>query len=157
MYSFAIQTLVDITDNGNLKQAFPFKSKSGYLIHDAYSLEIARNQNSNFNTLIQLLQVRGNITFDKPIVQTEIVLNQDRLFGTHYEGRANYWTFVWETEQADVYRSEDDAVGQLISDFDNIPILMFCKETVTFPSSAFLTQDPKFKNTQFTYLGEQTK
>lgn len=157
MYSFAIQTLVDITENGDLKREFPFKTLSGELVHDKHSLDIARSQNSNFTTLIQLLQMRGNIVWEKPPVRAEITLSQDRIFGSHYEGRANYWTFMWEVEQSEVYNDMNTPCGSLITDFDNVPILNFCKETVTFPSSAFITQDHKFKNTQFIYLGIQTK
>ena len=50
MHEYRIHTLVDITDNGNLKQAFPFKTEAGEVIHDKHSLSIARRQNSNFNT-----------------------------------------------------------------------------------------------------------
>lgn len=157
MYSFAIQTLVDITENGNLKREFPFKTKSGELIHDSHSLEVARNQNANFTTLIQLLQVRGNIVWQEGPVRSETVLNQNKIFGTHYEGKATMWTFVWETEQQDVYNDIQTPCGSLITDFDYVPVLNFCKETVTFPASAFITQDAKFKNTQFTYLGVQAK
>lgn len=157
MYSFAIQTLVDITENGNLKQDFPFKTLSGELIHDTHSLSTARNQNANFTTLIQLLQVRGNIVWEKQPVRSEIVLSQDRIFGSHYEGKATVWTFMWEVEQPDVYNDLQTPCGSLITDFDYVPILTFCKESVTFPANAFITQDPKFKNTQFTYLGIQTK
>jgi hypothetical protein len=157
MHSFAIQTLVDITENGNLKQAFPFKTLSGELVHDAYSLEIARNQNANFTTLIQLLQVRGNISWDKHPIRSEILLSRDNTFGSHYEGKANLWTFVWETEQSDVYNDLETPCGSLVMDFDYVPILTFCKESVTFPTNTFITNDLKFKNTQFTYLGQQAK
>ena len=157
MYSFAIQTLVDITDNGDLKQVFPFKTKSGDLVHDPHSLTIARNQNSNFTTLVQLLQVRGNITWQQGPVRSEIALRDKKTFGTHYDGQATMWTFVWETEQPDVYNDLNTNCGGLITDFDNVPVLTFCKESVTFPANAFITQDPKFKNTQFTYLGQQAK
>lgn len=159
MYSFAIQTLIDITDNGDIKKDFPFKSLSGDLIHDTHSLAVARNQNANFTTLKQLLQVRGNITWKNPPVRSEIVLSQDKIFGTQYEGKASVWTFVWEVEQSDVYNDFElkTPCGALITDFDYVPIIAFCKESVTFPANAFITQDPKFKNTQFTYLGVQAK
>ena len=157
MYSFAIQTLVDITENGNLKKEFPFKTLSGELIHDKHSLEIARNQNSNFTTLVQLLQMRSNIVWDKPPIRSELVLTQDRTFGSHYEGKANCWTFMWQTEQSEIYNDMGTSCGSLVTDFDCVPILTFCKESVTFPANTFITQDHKFKNTQFTYLGIQTK
>jgi hypothetical protein len=153
MYNFAIQTLIDITDNGDLRKEFPFRSKSNELIHDKHSLETARNQNSNFTTMIQLLQLRGNIHHDMTPVRSEIILSQEKLFGSHYEGKANVWTFEWRTEQQDVYDDLQTPCGSLVTDFDYVPVITFCKESVTFPANAFITQDHKFKNTQFIYLG----
>jgi hypothetical protein len=69
MHEYRIHTLVDITENGNLKQAFPFKTRNGEVIHDKHSLAIARNQNNNFNTILQLLQLRGNITSEIKVIQ----------------------------------------------------------------------------------------
>ena len=51
MHEYRIHTLVDITDNGNLKQQFPFTTSAGVEVHDKHTLAIARNQNSNFSTL----------------------------------------------------------------------------------------------------------
>ena len=64
MHEYRIHTLVDITENGNLKQQFPFKTPSGDEINDKHSLAVARNQNSNFSTMLQLLQMRTNITWE---------------------------------------------------------------------------------------------
>jgi hypothetical protein len=153
MYTFSISTLIDITSNGNLKKTFPFKTDSGELVHDAHSLEIAKNQNTNFTTLIQLLQIRGNIIWDDIPHRQEIILNQQNIFGRKYEGKANLWTFEWEVEQSDVYNNFDEQCGSLINDFDSVPIINFCKETVTFPSSSFITNSPDFTNTVFNYKG----
>ena len=51
MHLYRIHTLVDITNNGNLKQKFPFKTDANEVIHDKHSLAIARNQNSNFKSI----------------------------------------------------------------------------------------------------------
>ena len=50
MYEYKIHTLIDITENGNLKQTFPFKTIANEVVHNKESLIIARNQNSNFST-----------------------------------------------------------------------------------------------------------
>ena len=92
MYEFLIHTLVDITDNGNLRKEFPFKTNANELIHDRESLAIARNQNSNFNTMLQLFQMRGNITWERtPIRESRTIGNTK--FGTAYEGKQNVWHF----------------------------------------------------------------
>ena len=40
MHEYRLHTLVDITENGNLKQQFPFKTLAGNEIHDKHSLEL---------------------------------------------------------------------------------------------------------------------
>ena len=41
MHTYSITTLIDITENGVLRNQFPFKTKSGELVHDAATLAIA--------------------------------------------------------------------------------------------------------------------
>jgi hypothetical protein len=152
MHEYRIHTLVDITDNGNLKQPFPFKTPSGELIHDRHSLAVARDQNSNFNTMLQLLQMRGNITWEQPPMRiTDTIRNH--AFGSFYEGTQTTWHFQFFTEQSGVYGDEQDPVAQLVDDFHQVPVVSFCKETVTFPHSTFDTQDLRTLNTYFSYAG----
>ena len=144
--------MVDITENGNLKQAFPFKTPSGEMIHDRHSLAVARDQNSNFNTMLQLLQMRGNITWELPPYRiTDTIKNHT--FGSFYEGTQTSWHFQFFTEQSGVYGDLQDPVAQLVEDFHHVPIVSFCKETVTFPLSTFDTQDLRTLNTYFSYAG----
>tara|TARA_R110002153_G_scaffold106438_2_gene245744 strand:- start:71 stop:541 length:471 start_codon:yes stop_codon:yes gene_type:complete len=156
MYEYRIHTLVDITDNGNLKQQFPFKTTADEVIHDKHSLAIARNQNSNFNTLLQLLQMRANITWEVPPKRVNDTLGNSN-FGSFYEGKHNTWHFQFFTEQSGVYGDDDMMTSSLISDFHNVPIVSFCKETTTFPLSTFDTENLKTINTYFSYSGYQDK
>ena len=90
MFEYKIHTLVDITNNGNLKQAFPFKTLAGDVVHDKDSLAIARNQNNNFTTLIQTLQLRSNISWEiNPQKLNGPIANYK--FGPAYEGVQNSW------------------------------------------------------------------
>jgi len=151
MHTYSITTLVDITENGVLRNQFPFKTKSGELVHDSATLAIARNQQANFTTLIQLLQMRSNIDWeDTPVKQTDNITN--RRFGSVFEGRHATWQFEWQVEQSEVYAFDSDPVGGLIQDFDQIPIINFCKETAAFPRNVFNTQDPRYINTYFTKI-----
>ncbi len=148
MNIYIAYTLVDITDNGNLNLKFPFTAKSGDLIHDKETLAIARQQQSNLNTLIQTIQCRANITWqDKPVRDNTVTANTR--FGTQYAGKQNVWAFVFESEQSDVFALGNDPVGALEQDLDSIPILSFCKETATFPVNAFITQNDKTRNLYF--------
>ena len=65
MHEYRLHTLVDITDHGNLKRTFPFTSNAGVLINDKNSLSLAKNQHNNFSTMLQILQMRGNITWEQ--------------------------------------------------------------------------------------------
>ena len=156
MHEYRVHTLVDITENGNLKQPFPFKTKSGEMIHDRHSLAVARDQNSNFNTMLQLLQMRGNIMWELPPHRiTDTIRNH--AFGSFYEGTQTTWHFQFVTEQSGIYGDEQDPTAQLVEDFHHVPIVSFCKETVTFPLSTFDTQDLRTLNTYFSYAGTVDK
>ena len=74
MHEFYAHTLVDITLNGKLQRPFPFESDSGEMIQDKESLLLAKSQNSNFNTLLQLLQIRGNIVYENGPMKIEQTL-----------------------------------------------------------------------------------
>jgi len=153
MHEYRIHTLVDITDNGNLKKPFPFKSLSGEIIHDKQTLSIARNQNSNFATMVQLLQMRGNITWEVPPEKMEMPNLGNHMFGSFYEGKHTTWHFQFFVEQSGVYGDEIDPSGNLVDDFHHVPIVSFCKETATFPLSTFDTRNVKTINTYFSYAG----
>jgi hypothetical protein len=84
------------------------------------------------------------------VKQTDSVAN--RRFGSVFEGRHATRQFEWQVEQDGVYAFDGDAVGGLIQDFDQIPIINFCKETAAFPRNVFNTQDPRYINTYFTKI-----
>jgi hypothetical protein len=156
MYEYRVHTLVDITDNGNLKRAFPFKGISGEVIHDKQSLAMARNQNSNFTTMLQLLQMRANVTWDQPPMRVNDTLG-NMGFGKFYEGKHTTWHFTFFSEQPGLYGDERDPTANLVGDFHHVPIVSFCKETATFPLSTFDTQNLETLNTYFSYAGISNK
>ena len=156
MYEYSVHTLIDITENGNLKQTFPFKTIANEVVHDKHSLAIARNQNANFNTMSQLLQIRGNITWETPPMRLNDPIANMR-FGSVYDGKQNSWHFTFFVEQPEVYGNPQEPTAQLMDDFHLVPILNFCKETATFPTATFITQDVKTINTYFSYQGITNK
>ena len=156
MYEFRVHTLVDITDNGSLHKPFPFKTPSEEVVHDKHTLAMARNQNNNFNTMLQLLQIRGNVTWEVPPLRINDTLGNSA-FGSVYEGKHLSWHFTFFAEQNEVYGDHLNPTAQLIDDFNLVPIINFCKETATFPTSTFITQDSRTINTYFSYAGEANK
>lgn len=141
MHEYRIHTLVDITENGNLKQQFPFKTLAGSEIHDKQTLAIARNQNSNFATMLQLLQMRGNITWEHPPQRVELPDLGNHRFGSYYEGRQSTWHFQFFTEQSGVYGEIEDPTENLVDDFSLVPIIADCTNTAHLPLHTFVTKE----------------
>jgi|TARA_R100000027_G_scaffold49215_1_gene37776 hypothetical protein len=141
MHEYRIHTLVDITENGNLKQQFPFKTKHGVIVKDKQSLAIARDQNANFNTLIQLLQLRGNIVWEQSPQKIEVDNLGNYGFGSYYEGKQNTWHFQFFTEQNDVYGDIYDPTANLTQDFNLVPVNPDCSNTAHLPISTFITEN----------------
>ena len=155
MTTYFLQTLVDISDNGPLNRSFPFTSKCGQLIHDKESLQIAKNQQQNFNTLIQTLQIRANISWQNPPVCGEIITANTQ-YGSKYSGKHKSWGFVFQTEQSSVYQGNHGPVDLLHQDLNYIPIVNFCKETTTFPKNIFITEDSEYRNVFVMELASET-
>lgn len=140
-HEYRIHTLVDITDNGNLKRPFPFTTESGDVVHDKYTLSIARNQNSNFSTMIQLLQMRGNITWEHAPQKIELPDLGNHVFGSYYEGKHTTWHFQFFTEQAGVYGDFAEPTASLVEDFSLVPVVADCMNTAHLPIHTFVTKE----------------
>ena len=141
MFEYRVHTLVDITDNGNLKRQFPFTTESGIKVHDKHTLAIARNQNSNFSTMLQLLQMRGNITWEQPPQKMELPDLGNHAFGSYYEGAHSTWHFQFFMEQSGVYGDVTDPTENLVEDFSLIPIVADCTNTAHLPIHTFVTKE----------------
>ena len=141
MHEYHIHTLVDITYNGNLKQAFPFQAESGVEIGDKQTLAMARDQNSNFTTMLQLLQMRGNITWEQTPEKIKMPNLGNHGFGSYYEGQHSIWNFQFFTEQAGVYGDIVDPTQGLVDDFGLVPIMAECRNTANFPVQTFITKE----------------
>ena len=141
MHEYRIHTLVDITDNGNLKQQFPFKTTAGIVISDKQTLSVARDQNSNFATMVQLLQMRGNITWDHAPKKIELHDLGNHRFGDYYEGQHTTWHFQFFTEQGGVYGDVRDPTESLVEDFSLVPVVADCTNTAHLPIQTFVTKE----------------
>ena len=140
MHSYMMHTLVDITKNGSLAKTFPFETKAGDIIDGKDSLRTARRQNANFETMIQLLQIRGNITWEEDPIRFNHDLAVTK-FGKYYEGQNTSWHFTFYTEQTDIFGNQKNPTEELVEDFNLVPILTDCKNTAHFPIQTFITKD----------------
>jgi len=118
MERYQIITLVDITRSNP-----PRTSSDTRLL----------GQQSNFNSLLQVLNIRSNISYEQPPV-----IDSGRL-PEPFTGKGMYWTFEFETERDDVYKQGNDQTGLLKQDLDGVPIIDNLDNTVDFKLPVFKT------------------
>ena len=70
--------------------------------------EIKRNQQRNWETITQLLQLRTQISLTEVPVLTDI----------------GHWQFHFEVENPGAYQTNDRQLGALLEDCENVPILV---------------------------------
>ena len=111
------------------------------MIQDKHTLAIARNQNSNFATMVQLLQMRGNITWDHPPQKILLPNLGNHNFGSYYEGVHTTWHFQFFTEQSGLYGGIEDPSEYLVEDFNLVPVVPECANTAHMPIHTFVTRE----------------
>jgi hypothetical protein len=109
---FVCQTLFDITATGvtgHCKSSrMPFTDRADQLIHDEITWNRSRNQQRNWETIIQILSLRTQLfELAKPVQDTT---------GTR-------WMFEFETETDGIYGPTEDPTQVLRSDADGVPML----------------------------------
>jgi len=118
MPRYHLVTLVDITKT-NATRTEP----------DRLKLE----QQANFNTLLQAIGLRSNVTWaTDPKSDTGTLPNP-------FNGKAKYWTWEFEVERDEVFLKNGDHVGLLIDDMHGIPVIGNLTNTVDIYPEAFQT------------------
>lgn len=88
-------------------------------------------QQQNFQTLIQIINLRNLIEENAdPYVETRDITGE---FGTSYKGEHKVWTYEFDTSHDDAYYKDQDPIGLLKDDLENIPVLSGLTETVPSP------------------------
>lgn len=124
MARYQITTLVDIT-----------RSQATRADTDPIRL----GQQANFNSLIQTIGLRSNISWiNDPVKHTGQLPDE--------EGKATHWIWEFDTEREDVFLKEDNPVGWLIADLHSVPVVDLLEESVSFTRPAFQTKNGN-KNT----------
>ena len=113
-YTYQGYTLVDITQTGVTR----------YSAQD----ERRRNQQRNWETVLQLLSLRTQIlsTSQQQVTAADLASYE---FGPAYQGKHNLWFFKFTTEFDNVYKLDDDPVGILTNDFKQAPVILNLEET----------------------------
>lgn len=128
---YKLYTTVDITHTGQ------YRAEQGKE-HDRW-------KEQNFNTVIQILGLRSNISFyNKP----EIIEIKGSVIGFDTNDIIRVWRFDFETERDYFYQKDDDPVGFLKDDFDLIPYINGLDELMEQQYAIFVTHG-KGKNIVF--------
>jgi hypothetical protein len=118
MPRYQIITLVDITRTN------PSRSETDH---------VKLSQQANFNSLIQAIGMRSNVTWDRdPTTETSRVPNQDF--------KAAYWNWEFFVEREQVFLKDHDPVGLLKSDLDGVPIVAGLGDSVELAPACFFSQ-----------------
>ena len=123
MARYQITTLIDITrSNANRSESDPLKI----------------GQQANFNTLLQAIGLRSNIswTIDPKI--------KDGTLPDPFVGKARYWQWQIECEREDVFLKDSDPVGLLKDDLHGVPVVADLKNTVDIDPAIFDTKTNNF-------------
>jgi hypothetical protein len=133
MQTIEIQTLIDIT---NTKVLRPNQGS-----------QLALDQQRNFITLNQCLELRSVINYELPS-RCDTVDIKDMGFGSAFKGKQKVWTFRFSPDRDNVYTDEQgNAVAMLLDDLHEVPIIKNLTETVNIDKAFFDLKDSKLKNT----------
>lgn len=130
-------TLVDITATGVTR----YRPEQEY----------QRNQQRNWETVLQTLGLRTQPMMIKGPVQIESNLADGWKFGEYYQGRHKIWCWTFAVEHQDVFLIDNDPIGGLARDFEQIPVVTNLDETARFMLPIFYPygaiKNIYFKNT----------
>lgn len=92
-------------------------------------------QQANFNSLVQAIGLRSNISWDSdPVKHTGRLPNG-------IEGRAIHWIWEFEVERDDVFLKDNDPVGLLKDDLHGVPIIDQLENSIGIEPAAFQTRN----------------
>lgn len=130
MARYKITTLVDIT------RTSPQRSETD---------KLRISQQANFNTLIQAIGLRANVTWSNdPRKHTGALPHE-------IGGKATHWIWEFDVEQEDVFLEGKDPVALLVKDMQGVPIIPDLENTADLTPAVFQTVGPN-PNTWLTII-----
>lgn len=137
MQTVKVTTLVDITNSGVNR---PDRGD-----------ETSYNQYKNWSTFLQCIGLRCIVDYEKA-PKNELKDVKSFGFGSKYKGEHRVWTFIFHTDRDDVYLDKSSAIGLLLNDMHEVPIIKNLTETINIPKAVFDLSDINWKNTQVVLL-----
>jgi hypothetical protein len=123
--NYKLYTLVDITHTGQTRTD-PGK-------------EALRWKEQNFQTVLQTLGIRANVTFTQSPVIVELKGN---LVGFDTEDLIRVWRLDFTTDRDMLYEHDGDPVAYLKQDFHLVPYISGLDELMDQKYAVFNTEDP---------------
>jgi hypothetical protein len=127
-----IKTLIDITDTG--------------VRRPSQGTQQQIEQFKNWITLKQCVELRSVVEYDTP-PQMEVIDIVGKGFGRVFKGQHAVWTWQFSPDREMIYAEEDDPLGGLISDIDQVPIIQKLTETINIDRPVFELTDINLRNT----------
>jgi hypothetical protein len=122
---YKLYTTIDITHTGQ------FRNEPGR--------ELERWQEQNFNTILQTIGIRANITFRHG---PELFEMGGQTCGFEFSHTARVWRFDFYTEQDFMFELDNDHVGILKEMFAGVPYISGLTEQVEQNYAVFVTDGP---------------
>ena len=122
---YKLYTLVDITHTNQYRNE-PGRQKE-------------RWQEQNFNTVLQTLGIRSNVSYKINPTPLEI---KGRVVGFDTDEIIRVWRFDFYTERENVYETNSDPVGLLKADFVLIPYIAGLNEAMEQRYAVFNPETP---------------
>jgi hypothetical protein len=127
-----IKTLIDITDTG--------------VRRPSQGTQQQIEQFKNWITLKQCVELRSVVEYDCP-PSVEVVDIKGLGFGRVFKGQHAVWTWQFSPDREMIYADDNDALGGLVGDIDQVPIIQKLTETINIDKPVFELTDVNLRNT----------
>ena len=119
-HRLACYTLFDITQTGVLNRARPNAD-----VKDVDQWVYQRNTQCNFDTILQIISLRGQPDILTHPKKVEICLYENSKFGYLYQDKNAYncWTFDFEVQHSSVFEDGIEELGFLYKDCQGVPMI----------------------------------
>jgi hypothetical protein len=122
---YKLYTLVDITHTEQ------YRNEPGK--------EVERWKEQNFQTVLQILGIRSNVSYKKKPIATEVAGN---IVGFDTKELIRVWRFDFSTDLDFMYEVDGDPVGYLKTDFHLVPYISGLDELMEQKYAVFNTANP---------------
>lgn len=111
-------TLFDITQTNVSKRRGVLENENNY--------QKQRNQQSNFETLLQIISLRSQPEDISTAAQQSLDSQNLGIWGNAYKlsTELTYWSFLFTVHHAAVFSDSSGELGSLLSDCDGVPMIV---------------------------------